>query len=394
MKIRKLNESKYGTIYSAETKNGLPKEIEDILKKYKFNVSYSGDRAVLHYGIETPVGIMNYRFDFDYAGDLSAFAKDMIYKWESEPGETRATISNTVLTDIIDTLDDQLGAEKYFYPFEDDYCMAMWEVFKAADNYQRKTESLKKPLKESVSDEPKLFMNTWANYNENGAGSGITPTGWMSVDEAKDYADEYADYEPFINDTDNVPFRVSEYDNVEDVRDKLDKYESLDEQEREILKGLLENYSDDFDEMLEVVAGGDYWFIPDVSSNEDLVYGIIDALGGLEYAVCKDDIEMYFDYEMLGRDLGYDDYTDGFDEEERNELYEEGKISDPDYVNAGYYFCRDEDASDESIGEAYFDMVGGIAGISNPEVYFDYNSYGRDLWYDFTDIGCGAIRID
>ena len=243
-------------------------------------------------------------------------------------------------------------------------------------------------------DDIKLFMNTWANYNENGAESGITPTGWMSVDEARDYADEYADYEPFINDTDNVPFSVSEYDNIEDVCDKLEEYESLDEQEREILEGLLKYYDDDFDEMLEVVKGGDYWFIPNVSSNADLAYAVIDELGGLEYAVSKDDIERYFDYEMLGRDLDFDNYADAFNEEERNELYEDGKISDPDYVNAGYYFCRDEDASDESIGEAYFDAVGGIGGISNPDYYFDYDSYGRDLWYDFTDIGIGAIRID
>ena len=50
----------------------------------------------------------------------------------------------------------------------------------------------KKNLKEAADDEIKLFMNTWANYNENGADDRKTPTGWMSLDEAEEYAKKYA----------------------------------------------------------------------------------------------------------------------------------------------------------------------------------------------------------
>ena len=64
------------------------------------------------------------------------------------------------------------------------------------DDYDRGYESMKrkpkKNLKEAADDEIKLFMNTWANYNENGADDGITPTGWMSLDEAEEYAKKYA----------------------------------------------------------------------------------------------------------------------------------------------------------------------------------------------------------
>ena len=28
-------------------------------------------------------------------------------------------------------------------------------------------------------DEIRVFLNTWANYNEYGADGGITPTGWI-----------------------------------------------------------------------------------------------------------------------------------------------------------------------------------------------------------------------
>lgn len=248
MKIKKLNKTTLKE--SAETKNGLPKEIEDILKKYKFNVSYSGDKVVLRYGIETPVGIMNYRFDFDYAGDFSAFAKDMIYKWESEPGETRATISNTVLTDIMDTLDDQLGAEKYFYPFEDDYCMAMWEVFKAADNYQRKAESLRAGhiVNKSKNESLRKSNKTMHHYTTNESVAPMTDD--EICEQALDYVADLIETELYI--TPNDSYGEFLYNCLENICPDLGNDISIDELvhwEAESIQ--LEDYPFDYDLVVE-----------------------------------------------------------------------------------------------------------------------------------------------
>ena len=80
----------------------------------------------------------------------------------------------------------------------------------------------RKNLKESYDlKDAEVFMNTWENYNEYGADSGITPTGWMSIEDAIDYFEEYAEHEPFINDTDNIPkvFGIGEYSSVKDAEE-------------------------------------------------------------------------------------------------------------------------------------------------------------------------------
>ena len=82
------------------------------------------------------------------------------------------------------------------------------ESLDSLDSFAAKdTEILKE---ESDDDLIKVFMNTWANYNEYGADEGITPTGWMTPEEAIEYAKKYEEYEPFINDTDNCPWDAEE----------------------------------------------------------------------------------------------------------------------------------------------------------------------------------------
>lgn len=83
---------------------------------------------------------------------------------------------------------------------------------------------------------------------------------------------------------------------------------------------------------------------------------------------------------MLGRDLSFDDYETDEEDEDGNTVY----------VNAGQYFCGDENASDYDIGEEFVSQV-GFDGVSNIENYFDYEAYGRDLGYEgftLTKDGC------
>lgn len=158
---------------------------------------------------------------------------------------------------------------------------------------------------EAVNDEIKLFMNTWANYNENGADGGITPTGWMSLDEAEEYAEKYAEYEPFINDTDNVPreFDINEYSNISETVDMLRKYEDFDDTQREVFAAFIDiGYK--VDGAFDIVDNNDYVYIQ-ADDDADLAYNYIDDMGGIE-ELGRDTLEQYFDFDAFGRDLAYD----------------------------------------------------------------------------------------
>ena len=178
-----------------------------------------------------------------------------------------------------------------------------------ADDYDEGYESIKrkpkKNLKEAADDEIKLFMNTWANYNENGADDGITPTGWMSLDEAEEYAEKYAEYEPFINDTDNVPkeLGVDEYSGVSETIGMLRDYEGFDDEQREVFAAFIDD-GYNVDEAFRIVDIGDYFYI-EGDSDTDLAYNYIDEIGGIE-ELGRDTLERYFDYDAYGRDLAYD----------------------------------------------------------------------------------------
>ena len=158
---------------------------------------------------------------------------------------------------------------------------------------------------EAADDEIRLFMNTWANYNENGADDGITPTGWMSLDEAEEYAEKYAEYEPFINDMENVPkeLGINEYSNIPETVDMLRKYEDFDDWQREIFAAFIDD-GYEVDEAFDIVDDGDYVYIQ-ADNDADLAENYIDDMGGIE-ELGRDTLEQYFDYDAFGRDLAYD----------------------------------------------------------------------------------------
>lgn len=176
---------------------------------------------------------------------------------------------------------------------------------KAKGIYESMKKKPKKNLKEAADDEIKLFMNTWANYNENGADDGITPTGWMSLDEAEEYAEKYAEYEPFINDTENVPeeLGVGEYSNIPETIDMLRKYEDFDDTQREVFAAFIDD-GYEVDEAFSIVDDGDYFYI-EGDSDTDLAYNYTDEIGGVEN-LDRDTLERYFDYDAFGRDLAFD----------------------------------------------------------------------------------------
>lgn len=176
---------------------------------------------------------------------------------------------------------------------------------KAKRIYESMKKKPKKNLKEAADDEIRLFMNTWANYNEHGADGVITPTGWMSLDEAEEYADKYEEYEPFINDTDNVPkeLDVNEYSDITETIDMLRRYEDFDDTQKEVFAALIDD-GYEVDKALDIVDDGDYFYVKG-DTDADLAENYVDDLGGIE-ELGRDTLERYFDYDGFGRDLAFD----------------------------------------------------------------------------------------
>jgi hypothetical protein len=177
-------------------------------------------------------------------------------------------------------------------------------IRKSFSGKPRKSLKESKKLNESF-DDMEVFMNTWANYNENGADSGITPTGWMSIDDAIEYCEEYADYEPFINDTDNVPFDdINEYSNASSVLQELKELQESDVDE-DVVAAIVEATGYGIKEAVEIAERGDYYWYPGISSYTDLAYAVIDEIGSLKYAL-GDRVVNYIDEDQMRREYRWD----------------------------------------------------------------------------------------
>lgn len=157
---------------------------------------------------------------------------------------------------------------------------------------------------------------------------------------------------------------LGEYENIEDLNEigeKLEKIDDLDLND-EVDAGIA--YGLSLNDAIDKAVDGEIIFVDENSNgrtDENLAYAFIESLGGIE-ELSKGTIDMYIDSESLGRDVRLEYYAQ--DEE------------DPE--TAGEYWCGDEDASDEEIGDAIIDQL-GLDGINNKESYFDYETFGRDL---------------
>lgn len=239
----------------------------------------------------------------------------------------------------------------------------------------------KRKLTEDVdNDDIKVYMNTWKNYNEYGAdleAYGIKD-GWMTPEEAKEFAEKYADDEPFINDTDNCPIDgVNEYSSLS-VLDDLIEYNNLSSDEREVVGAILESgYTDSVSEAVEKVNDGDYVFFPGVSDDKELGEAYVDMCGGITAAVRQERLPEFFNEneyreeieddvrDYIAKDNGYDSIDDVSDDELNTYL---DSIVNDDIMNAV-----------DSKNDDFFDA------------HFDYEALGRELSYDYTYVDAGAI---
>ena len=172
---------------------------------------------------------------------------------------------------------------------------------------------------------------------------------------------------------------LGEYPSYDSLQEYGELIESIDDVEA------VENayeVTGDLREAIEGIDDGRIIYYPGCNTEEELGEYVINEIYGGE--ITHDLAEQYFDYDMLGRDLGFDDYE--------NPDYDPDDEDSEEYISAGEYWCGDEYASDSDIGAAYVDAV-GFDGVSNIENYFDYEAFGRDLTFEsFTLTKDGAIE--
>lgn len=240
------------------------------------------------------------------------------------------------------------------------------------NNLKAKADKPNKRLNESInSDDAQVYMNTWRNYNEYGAdleAYGIKD-GWMTPEEGLEFCEKYAEDEPFINDVDNCPIEVSEYDNAVAKLNEIIRYNEFDN--KEILNNAMETgeYSS-VDDYIEHLESGDYIWFPGVTDEEELGRAYVDMVGfdGLSNK------ENYFDTEAWKDSVRTD--------EENNYRIDNGLKDDEDYEGHEGDFEDYLDIMADDMSENY---------DGSDESVFNYEKLGEELTmdgYTFTSDGC------
>ena len=159
-----------------------------------------------------------------------------------------------------------------------------------------------------------IFVNTWGNYNVNGADGGQWITLPMEADELEEVLENIAalmkdeDPEWFINDyewtIETELGDVHEMDSITAWNERCQEADNLEEWEAEEIAAAIEAYGYTFAEALDRQQRGCFIFyrgqdLEEVA--EDLINECYDLP---EFAL------RYFDYEAFARDLSFDGYTE------------------------------------------------------------------------------------
>lgn len=155
-----------------------------------------------------------------------------------------------------------------------------------------------------------VFLNTWGNYNENGADGGFWVNLPCDIDEvmerlSESTGEEVDEMEVFINDTDieGISLEISEYDNIENLNEIAEALEDLDETEAEALEAYLD-HGYDMTEALDKISDNDYMIYFNCNDMTDVAYEYCEETGMLDSI--PENLRNYFDYEAFGRDMSFE----------------------------------------------------------------------------------------
>ena len=154
-----------------------------------------------------------------------------------------------------------------------------------------------------------IFVNTWGNYNENGADGGAWVTLPKDTDELQELleqiADNMGDQDPefAIHDYEWTceweGFEISEYENIEELNEFCQRLSELNEYESKVYAAAVEYFGREYVEIDEI---DEYNLYTDITDNYDLGYYWAVESG------CYNTDELgtlgrYIDYEAFGRDI-------------------------------------------------------------------------------------------
>ena len=162
-----------------------------------------------------------------------------------------------------------------------------------------------------------IFVNTWGNYNENGADGGEWVTLPMDPDELANklqaIADAMNDHDPefFINDyewtVDLELGDVHEMDSITEWNERCEEAAALEEYEIEEIAAAIEAYGYTFQEAFERQQEGRFVFYAGQELS-DVAYDLVQECYFTKET--PEIFERYFDYEAFARDLQFDGYTE------------------------------------------------------------------------------------
>lgn len=162
-----------------------------------------------------------------------------------------------------------------------------------------------------------IFLNTWGNYNENGADGGEWITLPMDEDELQKIFDRIAeamgDHDPewFINDyewTGEIHFEnVGEMDSITKWNIILQDVDGLDEYDQEQVAAAMDAFGYSLAEAVDKMQRGSFIFY----NGQELIDVAHDLVETCYFEKDTPDIfTRYFDYEAFARDLGFDGYEE------------------------------------------------------------------------------------
>ena len=159
-----------------------------------------------------------------------------------------------------------------------------------------------------------IFVNTWGNYNENGADGGQWITLPMDPDELEEVLENIAaamgdnDPEWAIHDyeweTEIELGDVHEMDSISEWNERCQEAYDLEEWEAEEIAAAMEAYGYSFPEALERQQRGCFTLYAGMDLEEVAEELINECYDLPEFAL------RYFDYEAFARDLSFDGYTE------------------------------------------------------------------------------------
>lgn len=156
-----------------------------------------------------------------------------------------------------------------------------------------------------------IYLNTWGNYNENGADGGKWFELPCNIDEAREIiaeqtGEDVEEAEFFINDyeTDINGLDIDEYSDIDELNDIAEELENLDDYDREKLEAILESEGGSLRSALDNLDNRVYYpgyTLEDVAQEQvdEGLFGEIPA-----------EIANYIDYKAIARDLNCSGYTE------------------------------------------------------------------------------------